>query len=56
MRKDDHIIVRDNGRSLLCLRCGAVLILLLPMAVDEWIRRSRAFLRSHAPCVERADT
>lgn len=50
--KTPWIRTQDTPFGFLCDRCGSREMIQLPLPIDAVLRRSRAFIRNHASCLE----
>ena len=47
----DHVLARAGGAEFVCENCGAVHALTLPMPVETWAAKAKAFEALHTDCV-----
>ncbi|MBL8785128.1 MAG: hypothetical protein JNJ59_09525 [Deltaproteobacteria bacterium] len=46
--KAEHVVARNNGAA--CLHCGRSVEFKMPIAVDDFVAMSNAFVKTHAKC------
>ena len=51
----DWIVVRQEGLTFECKRCGARDALQLPASIPVWLAAARAFEKVHRRCKARGD-
>ena len=45
-----HVVMQNNGRTALCLRCERSFTMSLPCPLSIWVAAMKEFCKLHAKC------